>query len=275
MNDLYRFLLQYTLFYGELRLSWSPFFMSILVFDIETIPDCESGRKLYDLQGLADEETALAMFALRRNKVGHNFLPHHLQKIAAISLLFNEGDKLKVCSLGEETADEKELITRFFAGIDKYMPTLVSWNGGGFDLPVLHYRALLHNISAPTYWEMGEQKSDFRWNNYLNRFHLRHIDLMDLLSSYQNKAFAPLDEMASMLGFPGKMGMHGAEVWKAYQQGRLKDIRDYCETDVLNTYCVYLRFERLRGVLTEEKYQQKIQNLRDYLGEDSERLHFA
>src|SRR5579872_1340406 len=101
--------------------------MNILVFDIETIPDVESGRHLFDLHGLSDEETALAMFSLRKAAVGHDFLPHHLQKICAISLVMRNGSQIKVWSLGNENSDEKEIITRFFAGIDKHTPTLISW----------------------------------------------------------------------------------------------------------------------------------------------------
>lgn len=249
--------------------------MTILVFDIETIPDIEAGRKLHALEGLSDKDTASALFALRRAKVGHDFLPHYLQKIIAISLVICSVSSLRVWSLGEEHSDEKELIHRFFTGIDKYMPTLVSWNGSGFDLPVLHYRALLHGVAAPTYWEIGDNQQTFRWNNYLNRFHYRHLDLMDVLAGYQNKAFAPLDDIASMLGFPGKMGMNGAHVWEQYLAGNLKGIRDYCETDVLNTYCVYLRFERMRGTITDNEYTQSLDRLRNYLAEESAKPHLG
>lgn len=247
--------------------------MTILVFDIETIPDIASGRKLYDLEGLSDEDTVHALHALRRAKVGHEFLPHHLQKIVAISLVISHANHLKVWSLGDENSDEKELIQRFFTGIDKHTPTLVSWNGSGFDLPVLHYRALLHGISAPSYWEAGETQQTFRWNNYLNRFHYRHLDLMDVLAGYQNKAFAPLDEIASMLGFPGKMGMAGNRVWSEYLAGNLKGIRDYCETDVLNTYCVFLAFEQMRGMINQTEYTQAIERLQHYLAEENEKPH--
>ena len=209
---------------------------TVVVFDIETIPDVEAGKKLYNLHDLSDADTAQAMFALRRMKVGNDFLPHYLQKIVAISLVLSNDNKLTVWSLGEEQSTEAELIQRFFTGLEKHTPTLVSWNGNGFDLPVLHYRSLLHGISAPLYWEVGENQSSFRWNNYLNRFHYRHLDLMDVLAGYQNKAFAPLDDLSTMLGFPGKMGMSGNKVWDAYQNGHIKQIRDYCETDVLNKY---------------------------------------
>ena len=247
--------------------------MSILVFDIETIPDVVAARKLYDLEGLSDEDTALALFAMRRAKVGHDFLPHYLQKVAAISLVLKTPNQFKVWSLGDEQSGEKELISRFFSGIDKHTPTLVSWNGSGFDLPVLHYRALLHGISAPTYWEAGENQQAFKWNNYLNRFHYRHFDLMDVLAAYQNKAFAPLDDIATMLGFPGKMGMSGSKVWEQYCAGNLSGIRDYCETDVLNTYCVYLRLELMRGTLTEIEYEHALSSLQIYLNHETDKPH--
>ena len=247
--------------------------MSILVFDIETIPDVESGRKLYELDNLSDDEVSQAMFALRRAKVGHEFLPHYLQKIVAISLVFSSHKQLKVWSLGDTTSNEVELIQRFFNGIDQKTPTLVSWNGSGFDLPVLHYRALYHGISAPTYWESGENQQAFKWNNYLNRFHFRHLDLMDVLAGYQNKAFAPLDEIASMLGFPGKMGMSGAKVWSEYQKGNINGIRNYCETDVLNTYCVYLKFELMRSNLSQDEYAGEIDKLKTYLKSEQNKAH--
>lgn len=248
--------------------------MTILVFDIETIPDLASARKIYDLSGLSDIDTAKALFALRRAKVGNDFLPHYLQKICAISLLISNGSQIKVWSLGEEHSDENELITRFYAGIEKHTPTLVSWNGSGFDLPVLHYRSLVHKVSAPTYWEVGEHVQGFRWNNYLSRFHYRHLDLMDVIAGYQNKAFAPLDDISRMLGFPGKMGNSGANVWEQYSNGQIKEIRDYCETDVLNTYCVYLRFELIRGVINQEEYLHRIQQLQEYLKTETDKNHF-
>lgn len=248
--------------------------MTILVFDIETVPDLESGRKLYDLQNLSDADTVSAMLALRRNKVGHDFLPHHLQKIVAISLVLAKPEQLTVWSLGDEQAQEAELIQRFFSGIEKHTPTLVSWNGNGFDLPVLHYRALLHRITAPTYWENGDNNTAFRWSNYLNRFHYRHLDLMDVLSGYQNKAFAPLDEVAHMLGFPGKIGMHGDQVCQEYLAGNLRKIRDYCETDVLNTYCIYLHFEHMRGIISTAELENSFERLAHYLESERQKPHF-
>lgn len=244
--------------------------MNVLVFDIETIPDVEGGRRLYDLGGLSDKEVADVMHHMRRQETGDSdFLRLHLQRVAAISAVLRSGDTLKVWTLGETDSSEQEIIQRFFDGLDKYVPTLVSWNGSGFDLPVLHYRALLHGVAAPRYWDVGEHDRDFKWSNYLSRYHWRHIDLMDVLAGYQPRASAPLDQIAVLLGLPGKMGMSGAKVWESYLAGDLSGIRNYCETDVLNTYLVYLRFELMRGNLSPQAYQLECRKVRDTLAADS------
>lgn len=247
--------------------------MNVMVFDIETIPDVEGGRRLYGLDGLGDKEVASVMFHKRRQETGTEFLRHHLQRIVAISVVLRSRDTVKVWSLGEPDAPESELIQRFFDGLERFTPTLVSWNGGGFDLPVLHYRALVHGIAAPRYWENGEEDQSFRWNNYLSRYHQRHTDLMDVLSGYQSRAVAPLDEIATLLGFPGKMGMSGALVWDNYLDGNIAGIRNYCETDVLNTYLVYQRYELMRGRISAQEYQSELQRVRDYLHAEN-KAHF-
>ena len=239
--------------------------MSILVFDIETIPDFESGSKINSLTNLSDEDVVKAMQHLRFQSAGTEFMQLHLHRIVAISVVFEKSDQIKVWSLGELDSDEKELVQRFFEGIDQYTPTLVSWNGGGFDLPVLNYRSLLHGVQAPRYWEIGDDDTSFRYNNYVNRFHWRHIDLMDVLGNFQPRAGAKLDDIATMLGFPGKFGMSGADVWDRYRQGALKEIRDYCETDVLNTYLVFLRFELIRGNCNPTLYEQKLERVKQLL----------
>ncbi len=247
--------------------------MNVLVFDIETVPDVESGCRLFGLEGLSEKHVGEIMFQKRREESGTEFLRHHLHRVVAISAVLRSRDRLKVWSLGEEGSSEAELIERFFDGLERYTPTLVSWNGNGFDLPVLHYRALLHGVSAPRYWETGEDDASFRWNNYLNRFHYRHTDLMDVLSGYQPRAGARLDEIATMLGLPGKMGMSGGQVWERFQAGDIAGIRDYCETDVLNTFLVYLRFELMRGRLTRDGYQQECELVRDSLDRE-DKSHF-
>ena len=243
----------------------------ILVFDIETVPDTDGLRELYDL---GRDETAQSIaeiaFQRRRAKTGGDFLPLHLHRVVAISCALRDGDQFRVWSLGNGSGDEKELIQRFFDGIEKYTPQLVSWNGGGFDLPVLHYRGLIHGVSAACYWDTGEKEREFRWNSYIGRYHARHCDLMDVLALYQPRANAPLDDLAQLMGLPGKLGMDGSKVWEAYLQGELSAISNYCETDVANTYLVYLRFQLMRGQLTPENYRCEVEIVRATLGASSE-----
>lgn len=240
--------------------------MNVLVFDIETVPDVELGRRALGLTALDDAQVAKAMFATSRARSGSDFLPLEQHRVVAISCLLRTREQLRCWSLGEEDSDERELIARFFDGIERYTPDLVSWNGSGFDLPVLHYRSLRAGIQAPRYWETGEEDSSFRWNNYLSRYHWRHLDLMDVLSAHQPRARASLEDMAALLELPGKLGFSGERVWSAFQSGELAAIRHYCETDVLNTYLIYLRFEHLRGRLDRAGLDAEQQRLRDWLG---------
>ena len=88
---------------------------------------------------------------------------------------------------------------------------------------------------------------------------------MDVLSGFQPRAKASLDHVAVMLGFPGKLGMKGEQVWDFYQQGEIEKIRSYCETDVLNTYLIFLRFQSIRGLLDERQVQSEYERVRDAL----------
>lgn len=247
--------------------------MTQLVFDIETVPDVDYGRRALGLQGLSDAEVASAMFALRRQQGGNDFLPLEQQRVVAIACLLRRGDQLRLWSLGDPHSGERELLERFFEGIERLTPELVSWNGGGFDLPVMHYRCMLHGVRAARYWETGEEDNSFRYNNYLSRFHWRHLDLMDVLSGFQARARASLSNMALLLGLPGKLGFSGSQVWDAFRAGNIVGIRRYCETDVLNTFLVYLAFERMRGRLTPADHDAECSRLRELLAASGEPHH--
>lgn len=239
--------------------------MHCFAFDIETVPDTEFGRRLWDLDGLSDADVGTAMRFKRQQETGSDFLPLHQHRVVAISVAFRTADTFRVWTLGDADAGEAEIIQRFFDGIEKYSPELVTWNGSGFDLPVLHYRALKHGIQAPRYWETGDHDREFRYNNYLSRFHWRHLDLMDVLAGFQPRGRASLDQVAVMLGFPGKLGMSGDKVWDCWLEGGIEEIRNYCETDVLNTYLVYLRFEYLRGNLDDAALAREFALVRETL----------
>jgi len=235
----------------------------VLAFDLETVPDIAGLRRLHRIPaGISDRDVAQMAFHRRRQATGNDFLPLHLQRVVAIACALRERNGFTVWSLGEPEEAEAVLVQRFFDGIEKYTPQLVSWNGGGFDLPVLHYRGLIGGVQARRYWDLGEDDRDFRFNNYISRYHTRHLDLMDVLAMYQPRAAAPLDEMAQLLGFPGKLGMDGAQVWDAVQRGELAQVRNYCETDAANTFLLFLRFQLMRGALTLEQYQRELELVR-------------
>lgn len=230
----------------------------VLVFDIETIPDVAGLRLLNDIgPEVPDAEVV--------ERSERDFQPLHLHRVVAIGCLMRKAGQFRVRCLGEPGDDEAALLQEFFDIVEKSTPQLVSWNGGGFDLQVLHYRALLNRVSAPRYWETGENRQEFRWNNYLGRYHSRHLDLMDLLARYTPRANAPLDDLARLCGFPGKLGMDGSQVWNAYQAGGLAEIRDYCETDIANTYLVYCRFQLFRGLWTPDEYETELAAFREHL----------
>ena len=237
--------------------------MNILVFDIETVPDVDGGEKILDLKNLSKKNIIKAMEHTQFQKSGSIFQPLHLHKIVAISVLYKHKEKLSLISLGNENSQEKDIVKLFFGIIDKYQPQLISWNGKGFDSPVIHYRALIHGISSIKYWDKGEDDKDFKWNNYLNRYHDRHLDLMDILCGYKKPS--SLSDIAQLIGAPGKYGIDGSKVVEHYLNNDIKEIRDYCETDVLNTYLIYLRYLLISSNISEETYKELLEEIFYYL----------
>ncbi len=240
----------------------------VLVFDIESIPDVAGLRAL---RGAPDADTDAQVYAAwvaeRKEGGKSDFMPLHLQRVLCISAVFRSADGLKVHSFVDKDGhSEGRIIQQFFTTLEKKVPQLVSWNGGGFDLPVLHYRGLMHGVEASKYWDMGDDDREFKWNNYISRYHLRHLDLMDLLAMYQPKNNAPLDTMAKLCGFPGKLGMDGSQVYAQYLDGKTDEVRKYCETDVMNTYLMYCRYQKMRGGFVGDEYQREIAFVKDTLG---------
>jgi predicted PolB exonuclease-like 3'-5' exonuclease len=244
----------------------------VLVFDIESIPDIAGLRLLRgESDNTSDADVYAAYQAERHAKGQSDFMPLHLQRILVISCVFRNAEGLRIHSfVDKDGQSEGKVIQTFFNTVEKHVPQLVSWNGGGFDLPVLHYRGLQHGVVASKYWDMGDggdhDSREFKWNNFISRYHMRHLDLMDLLALYQPKNNAPLDTMAKLCGFPGKLGMDGSAVYPAFLAGKTDDIRRYCETDVMNTYLLYCRFQKMRGGLLEAEYEQEIMLVKQTLG---------
>jgi hypothetical protein len=219
----------------------------------------------------SDRQVLDAWLQERRDNGQAEFLPHYLQRVLVISCVFRNAEGLRVHSfVDRDGASEGRVVQGFFKLLDKHAPQLVSWNGGGFDLPVLNYRGLRHGVAADRYWCLGEggapDDREFKYNNYINRYHMRHLDLMDLLAMYQPRASAPLDALAKLCGFPGKLGMDGSQVYQAHLDGKVEEVRRYCETDVMNTYLLYCRFQKMRCGFTEAEYAQEIELVKQTLG---------
>jgi 3'-5' exonuclease len=242
----------------------------ILCFDLETIPDAAGLRRLGSFDSALDDVAGVEVVrAARRESHGNDFFPHYLQRIWVVGCAFRDDEGFRVRCLGDThgatDAEEIARIRSFFKVVEKHTPQIVSWNGSGFDFPVLHHRALIQGVPAPRYWEQGEDDRDFKYNNYLSRYHSRHLDLMDVISGYQSRAFVPLDQLAQLCGFAGKLGEDGSKVWQSFCDGQGESVRAYCETDVVNTYLLFCRFKLMRGDWLEAQYQAELRLVRDSL----------
>lgn len=256
---------------------------SLFVFDIETIPDVDA---VANLTGERPESVEAAREALTQYHLDvtagkNDFLRQPFHKVVAISFLEaeihrqngKEHYELKeLRSGGKEDADEKELLEGFFQYVGRALPRLVSFNGRTFDLPVLKYRAMAHGIAAPWLYQSGD-----KWNSYTQRYSLDwHCDLLEGLSDFGGSARIKLNEVCSILGFPGKFGVDGGKVTEMFDNKQLKEIRDYCETDVLNTYLVYLRYQHHRGDMSTEAHNQAVGDVLSLIqNEGEERKHLA
>jgi predicted PolB exonuclease-like 3'-5' exonuclease len=183
--------------------------------------------------------------------MGDKFPKHIYHSVVCIGAVVAhfEDDSWKVDTIGAPHVGdrtEKELISAFVDKIAELRPKLITFNGASFDLPVLRYRAMIHRVSAPS----------LACRPYFNRYTSDALDLCDELSSFSSNAKVKLDELSKILGFAGKPSeIHGGEVEAYFRQGRIREIADYCETDVVNTYRVWLRYELFCGRLSTKAYE--------------------
>jgi 3'-5' exonuclease len=231
--------------------------MNVLVFAIQTVPDIDGARRLYDLHGLSDDDVACAVLHKRRQLSNNESFPFHLQKIAAISAVWSSDERFTVWSLGDEQSSEQDLLQRFYDGIDRYTPRLVTWGGNGFEMPLIHYRSMKYPLNAARYWESGENDSQFRQDNYLSRYHQRHTDLMDVLAAYRKDTVAELNEIAILCGFPGNLDESESRVEESSLEYDFAALCKHSEIKVLNTYLLYLNWERNRAHLTTTEYDAR------------------
>lgn len=240
----------------------------ILVFDIETVADIDAARRIYpQLADLNDADTLSALTAIRTQEAGHDFMRLPLQRIVCISALYIKDGKLSLFSLTADKFSEKDMLAKFFRAFSdlETLPQLISWNGSGFDIPVLIYRAMQYDLSAPWLFEEGERIKNMRFDNYVNRFHTRHLDLMDRFSQYGASRREAMDIVASLYGLPGKTDVDGSMVGALVSSGDWQTLSIYCESDVMNTWLIYLRWLRLTGKLSSPDFDAWQQQSYDYL----------
>ncbi len=222
-----------------------------VVFDIETIVDIKSAKRIYPhLAKLTDGEAHQALVAMRQEEANTDFMRLPLHKVACLSMLWVDDIHIKLKSFSLEDMDEKGILQTFFGIFQpNKLPNLVSWNGSGFDIPVMLYRGMHHRLSAPTFLK---EDGSMKYDNYLSRYHARHLDLMDKLTLYAGYNRQSLDMVAGLCGFAGKQDIDGSMVVDLVEQEDWQTLTTYCESDVLNTWLIYLRWQLLSGNIDHE-----------------------
>lgn len=221
--------------------------MSYLIVDMETRVDRALLRAVqFRGQMVSDDEAYERMRDDLRRETGGDFFPlsYHIPISIALGRVGDDHVLQGVEVLGADTLGEAGVVQAFWTQLEAFDGTLVSYNGRGFDLPVLELQALRHGCSAPRYF--GER------NGLRMRFG-RHCDLHDwVTNSGAVRVRGGLDLVAKLVGLPGKGEVSGGDVQVLWERGRWADIHRYCRDDVLQTYFVFLRIERLRGLLSAE-----------------------
>jgi hypothetical protein len=238
----------------------------ITAFDIETVPDPDFGRRVMRLEG--DDAAVIEAMARQRleeteGRTAYPSPPLHRIVTIAVARLDPGGGSFAVDTLGGEAWNERSHLEGFAGlfGDTRQAPRLVSWNGNGFDLPVIRYRAMLHAVPMPALYRTG---GEWKWNNYQGRFHDLHVDLMDVLSGYGASSRVGLQQMCEMLGLPGKGFIEG-EVYEHLLRGEQELVREYCKLDVVSTLLVFLSWLVQRGDLEPEGLRTHVATIREAL----------
>ncbi len=246
---------------------------NLFLFDIETVPDLKSARNLLDMQEAEAKEVkeAIVKYHLDLTDQKNSFLRQPFHRVIAISFLeaeivrdFNGQEFYRIIDIrsgGDLLASEADLVKGFFLHLKKNFSRLVSFNGKNFDLPVLKYAAMKHGIEASWLYKSGD-----KWNNYNQRYSLDwHCDLADAFSDFGASARVKMNELCAAFNLPGKIGVDGSKVDQMFEDGKLQEIRDYCETDVLNTYLLYLVYQHHNGSISKDSFAKAKEDLMSLL----------
>lgn len=231
-----------------------------LVFDIESVADAELVAKLrYAGESLEPAEAVRRYRDELIEKYESDFIPYTFQIPVSVAVGKVSGDfrLADVVVLDQPRFRPHVIAENFWRGWEKYRrPTLVSFNGRGFDLPLLELAAFRYGISVPAWFQANARSYEQPRSRYNTK---SHVDLCELLTNFGSTRFVGgLNLAANLLGKPGKMAVEGDMVQDLYDAGRLAEINDYCRCDVLDTYFVFLRTRVLLGQLPLEAEQQII-----------------
>jgi len=230
----------------------------VLVFDLETVPDIQAFAAAEGLDGHPDWSVRIQM--------GEKVARQVFQRIVCIGSLLSARDadgvwrptRLEAPHAGDSS--ERELIQDLVGRLLPLASRLVTFNGHTFDLPVLRYRAMMHSVSAPALANRP----------YFDRTRDDMVDLCDLLSAHERHARVSLNELARVLGLPGKpAGLDGGQVEAMVQEGRMAEVADYCRSDVVNTYRAWLRYELFCGRVSQPQFAASESALADFLAAKS------
>lgn len=170
-------------------------------------------------------------------------------------------------------ADERAILSDFLRFINSKEPRLVSFNGRGFDLPTIMLRAMKYNLSAFGYFESeNASKTKNKWENYRARYSEKwHTDLLECLGNFGSVRNLNLDNVCKMLGIVGKYEVSGGDVYSLYYDKKdIEKIDFYCQSDVLNTYWLYLKYAILKDELRLEDYAGILEDFKEKLPKDRE-----
>jgi predicted PolB exonuclease-like 3'-5' exonuclease len=226
---------------------------TIIAWDLETIPDLTAAARMLDMSNAAEADV--------RQALGEGFPKHPLHKIVCIGALLasRQPEGWRMDALGAPNVSERseaELIRSFAERVGQLRPQLITFNGHSFDLPVLRYRAMVNRISA----------AGLQVRQYFHRYTEDALDLCDVLGSYVPGGRVKLDEVSKILGLPGKPeGIDGSRVEEMVLAGQIEEVARYCETDVLNTYRVWLVYELFRGSITAEQLAWSEAQVREFV----------
>ena len=247
--------------------------VQFLVFDVEAIADGRLiSRVRYPNEDLSEADAILRFKDELMEQRGSDVIPPtYMLPISVAAGKVGADYRLLDLTVLDAPEFRPEQITRSFWEGWKYYerPTLVTFNGRGYDMPVLELAAFRYGLTLPS-WFNTEARSFEQARNRYNTS--AHLDLQDFFSNFSAvRISGGLNMLSNIIEKPGKSGVDGSMVQDMYDNGQSAEINDYCRCDVLDTYFVFLRTRVLMGKLTLEEESAIIADTREWLIERADK----